>query len=133
MAPMRFVAALLLCLLGAVSTHAANRPTDDEIKRIVTQEVEHLLRGAGAAVAVRIDGRTLFFNFGFADRASRRPVTSGSVFNLASVGKVFDATLLALAVRQGEVSFDDTVGACIEELRQGGDIRDVTLGGRVTS
>jgi beta-lactamase class C len=129
---MRFVMALLLCLLGAVSTHAATRPTDDEVKRIVTQEVEHLLRGAGAAVAVRIDGRTLFFNFGFADRASRRPVTSGSVFNLASVGKAFDATLLALAVRQGEVSFDDTVGACIEELRQGGDIRDVTLGELIT-
>jgi CubicO group peptidase (beta-lactamase class C family) len=31
---------------------------------------------------------------------------SGSVFNLASVGKVFDATLLVRAVRQGEVSSD---------------------------
>ncbi len=129
---MRFVMALLLCLLGAVSTHAATRPTDDEVKQIVTQEVANLLRGAGAAVAVRIDGRTLFFNFGFADRASGRPVTSGSVFNLASVGKVFDATLLALMVRQGEVSFDDTVGASIDELRHGGDIRDVTLGELIT-
>ena len=73
---MRFVTALLLCLFGAVPTHAANRPTDDDVQQTVTQEVQNLLRGAGAAVAVRIDGRTLFFNFGFADRASGRPVTS---------------------------------------------------------
>jgi beta-lactamase class C len=129
---MRFVTAVLLCLLGAVSAHASPRPTDNEVKQAVTQEVQKLLRGAGAAVAVRIDGRTLFFNFGFADRASRRPVTSDSVFNIASVGKVFDATLLALTVRQGEASFGDTVGAYIEELRQGGDIRDVTLGELIT-
>jgi len=129
---MRYVTALLLCLLVAVPAHASNRPTDDEVKRVVTQEVQKLVRGAGAAVAVRIDGRTLFFNFGFADRTSRRAVTSDSLFNLASVSKVFDATLLALAVRQGEVSFDDPVGKYIGELGHGGDIRDVTLGQLMT-
>jgi hypothetical protein len=39
-----------------------------------------------------------------ADQAMKRPITSDSLFNLASLGNVFDATLLALAVRQGELS-----------------------------
>jgi beta-lactamase class C len=129
---MRFVTVLLLCILVGSPAHASNRLTDDEVKQVVAQEIQQLLRGAGAAVAVRIDGRTLFYNFGFADRASMRPVTSDSLFNLASVSKVFDATLLALTVRQGEMSFDDPVGKYIAELRHGGDIRDLTLGQLIT-
>jgi beta-lactamase class C len=82
----------------------------------------------GAAVAVRIAGRTLFFNEGMADQATKRPITSDSLFNLASLGKVFDATLLALAVRQGELSLDDPVDKYVTELQQGADIREVTLG-----
>jgi beta-lactamase class C len=63
-----------------------------------------------------------------ADQATKRPLTSDSLFNLASLGKVFDATLLALAVREGELSLDDPVDKYVTELRQGGDIRKVTLG-----
>jgi len=63
-----------------------------------------------------------------ADQATKRPLTSDSLFNLASVGKVLDATLLALAVRQGEVSLDDAVDKYVTELQQGRDIRTVTLG-----
>ena len=53
---------------------------------------------------------------------------SDSLFNLASLGKVFDATLLALAIRRGELNFDDPVDRYVTELQQGGDIRNVTLG-----
>ena len=35
-----------------------------------------------------------------ADLKNNRPVDSDSLFNLASVGKVFDETLLALAIKQ---------------------------------
>jgi len=61
-------------------------------------------------------------------QATKRPITSDSLFNLASLGKVFDATLLALAVRQGELSLDDPVDKYVTELQQSGDIRKVTLG-----
>ena len=76
---MRYVTVLLLCIMVGSAAHASNRLTDDEVKQVVAQEIQQLLRGAGAAVAVRIDGRTLFFNFGLADRASMRPVTSDSL------------------------------------------------------
>jgi beta-lactamase class C len=102
-----------------------------DVDAIVAQKVQPTLseNGAGGvAVAVRIDGKTAFFNFGNADRAERRPVTTDSIFNLASVGKLFATTLLAQAVKQGEMSLDDPVDKYITELQQGGDIRRVTLG-----
>ena len=45
-----------------------------------------------------------------------------------SVGKVFATTLLAQAVKQGELSLDDPVAKYVTELQRGGDIRRITLG-----
>jgi beta-lactamase class C len=41
---------------------------------------------------------------------------------------VFATTLLAQAVRQGELSLDDPVAKYVTELQRGGDIRRITLG-----
>ncbi|HET7848471.1 MAG TPA: serine hydrolase [Pseudolabrys sp.] len=104
-------------------------PTRDEIEHLVARRVQPLLiSNTGAAVAVRIDGRTVFFNYGWADHASGHPVTSDSLFNLASVRKVFEAVLLAEAANRGELSLDDPVAKYVTELQHGQDIRRVTLG-----
>ena len=111
----------------ATST-AARAESDAEIEQVVRRHVQPMLIAAGGmAVALHIDGRTLFFNYGMADVARKTPITSNSLFNLASVGKAFIATLLAQAVKQGEVSLDDPVAKYVTELQQG-DIRKVTLG-----
>jgi beta-lactamase class C len=127
---MRFLSALLITISLANPASGSSDVTDAEVGQVVAQEVGKVLRpdGIGAAVAIRIDGRTLFFNFGAADRLGKRALTSESLFNLASVSKVFDATLLSLLARQGEVSFDDPVTKYIAELAPGGDIHQVTLG-----
>jgi beta-lactamase class C len=77
---------------------------------------------------IRINGQTLFFNYGVADLAKNLVVTPDSIFNLASVGKLFAATLLAQSVTQGELRLDDPVAKFVPELAQGTDIRRVTLG-----
>jgi beta-lactamase class C len=111
------------------TTTPARAETDAEIEQIVRRQVQPMLIAAGGmAVALNIDGRTLLFNYGLADMARKTPITSDSLFNLASVGKAFTATLLAQAVKQGEVSLDDPVAKYVTELAQGGDIRSVTLG-----
>ena len=107
----------------------AGTPSDSEVAEIVTRQVQPLLIPAGGmAVAVHIDGRTLFYNFGMADAAKKQPITSDSLFNLASVGKVFSSTLLAQAVERGELKLDDPVAKYVTELQRGGDIKRVTLG-----
>src|SRR6266513_1310053 len=102
------------------------------IEQIVRQKVQPILpkngEGGGVAVAVQMNGKTSFFNYGKADNAQNRPVTADAIFNLGSVGKVFATTLLAQAVKQGELSLDDPVAKYVTELQRGGDIRRVTLG-----
>ena len=114
-------------LLGAGSAFA-----QVNIEQIVAQKVQPILpkngEGGGVAVAVRMNGKTQFFNYGFADNAQNRPVTADSIFNLGSVGKVFATTLLAQAVKQGELSLDDPVAKYVTELQRGGDVRRITLG-----
>ncbi len=121
--------ALCFALVFAVWPAPAHAITDSEVQQAVAREIKKALPAAraGVAVAVRIDGRTLFFNFGRSDRAKNRPVTSDSLFNLASVSKVFDAALLSLVVKRGEMSLDDPVDKYISELA-GAAIGQLTLG-----
>src|SRR5262249_48684284 len=109
-----------------VAGSAAPAADDRDVERIVSHDIRAMLSSAGeagAAVAVRIDGRNLFFNYGFADRAAQRSITEDSLFNLASLRKVFETTLLAQAVGAGELDLDDPVSKYVTELQHGGDIR----------
>ncbi len=119
-----------MALMTVPSVHAGAQ-TDEQVRQLVSRDIQSMLPGdgaCGAAVAVRINGRTLFFNYGMADLKKSEPVTSDSLFNLASVGKVFDATLLALAVKRGEIKLDDPVAKYLPDLEQGGDVRKFTIG-----
>jgi beta-lactamase class C len=50
------------------------------------------------------------------------------LFNLASLRKIFEATVVAQAFERGDLAFGDPVGKYVTELQQGGDIRHVTVG-----
>src|SRR5690242_2269209 len=96
-----FIAAL--AVIVAVPAWAV---TDRQVREAVADELDEILpednNPGGAAVVVRIDGRTLFFNFGTATRG--KPITSDTLFNVASLGKTFDTTLLSMAALKGELS-----------------------------
>src|SRR5580704_301085 len=118
-------------LIGSLLTAAPMRAQVD-IEQIVAQRFQPILpkkgSGGGVAVAVRMNGKTSFFNYGMADNAQNRQVAADSIFNLGSVGKVFATTLLAQAVKQGELGLNDPVAKYVTELQRGGDIRRITLG-----
>jgi beta-lactamase class C len=121
---------VLTTVMGAVLA-VAPAYAQVNIEQIVRQKVQPILPkggGGGVAVAVRMSGNTQFFNYGMADKAQNRPVTADSIFNLGSVGKLFATTLLAQAVKQGQLSLDDPVAKYVTELQRGGDIRRITLG-----
>jgi beta-lactamase class C len=120
------IATSILALIAAPAAGA-----EREIERAVARHVRSIVPadgGGGVAVALRIEGRTLFFNYGWADRATKRPITSDALFNLASLRKVFETTLLAQAVHNGELRLDDPVAKYVTELAQESDIGRVTLG-----
>src|SRR5262245_45011291 len=116
---MRLLKSAPIAALVVVSAAVCNAQVDAAVERIVAEHIQAVLppdQAAGAAVAVRIDGRTQFFNFGWADLAKGRPVTTETLFNLGSLRKVFEATLLAQAAETGTLSLDDPVAKHLTEL-----------------
>ena len=81
----------------------------------------------GLASAVYVAGHVQFFNYGLADQAGKRPITPDTLFNIASVRKVFEAALVALGTLRGEIRLDDPVNRYVTELN-GDYIRRVTIG-----
>lgn len=61
---------------------------------------------AGISIAALIGGRTYYANRGVADRGTRTPPTSNSVYELASVTKTFAGALAARAVIDGRMTLD---------------------------
>jgi beta-lactamase class C len=124
---MRLLKIILVATLANFIAIPAWALTDRQVKEAVEDELDEILtkdnRPGGAAVVVRIDGRTLFFNYGTAARG--KVITSDTLFNLASLGKTFDTTLLSMAVLRGELALDDTVGKYVTELQdvEAGNIR----------
>jgi beta-lactamase class C len=126
---MQFLKAILIALLATIMAVPARALTDRQVREAIEDELDEILpkdkNPGGAAVVVRIDGRTLFFNYGTATRG--KPITSDTLFNLASLGKTFDTTLLAMAAIKGQLSLDDPVTKYITELQSGGDINKIRL------
>jgi beta-lactamase class C len=83
---------------------------------------------AGGLAAALYAGRHVeFFTYGFADDAAKRKVTPDTLFNLASLRKPFEATLVALGTSRGELRLDDRLPRYLPELN-GDYIRQVTVG-----
>jgi beta-lactamase class C len=122
------IAILLGALAGPGDGHAQ---AADDLGQTVSRHVQELLPDnnlGGVAVALRVNGKTSLYNYGMADAARQQPITSDSIFNLASVGKLFATTFLADAVKRGEMRLDDPVARYVTELQKSGDIQEVTLG-----
>jgi beta-lactamase class C len=129
-------AALLPLALGVARPHLAFADSDviAQLRDIVAAELAPTAtpdHPGGLAAAVYAGRHIEFFNYGWADEAARRPVTSDALFNLASLRKTFEATLVALGKRRGELRLDDLVTVYLPELH-GDYIRGVTVGELVT-
>lgn len=81
----------------------------------------------GLAAALYAGRHIEFFNYGFADDATKRPVTPDTLFNLASLRKPFEATLVALGTLRGELRLDDPLPKYLPGL-SGEYVRKITVG-----
>ncbi|MGY4477488.1 serine hydrolase [Bradyrhizobium sp. USDA 3364] len=128
--PVRIAAVLLAVAASAIVAARADSDMDAQIRDIVTTELAPTVTAAdpgGLAAAVYAGGRVGFFNYGFADAAGKRPITSDTLFNLASLRKLVEATLVALGTERGELRLDDPVGKYLPELH-GDYVSRVTIG-----
>jgi beta-lactamase class C len=120
-------------LLALARGSVADVGMDARVQHLVSADLAPETKGhaGGLAVAVYAAGETRFFNYGLADEQTRRPITSDTLFNLGSVRKPFEATLVALGTPRGELRLDDPVSRYVHELH-GSYIKDVTIGQLVT-
>ncbi len=114
------LSAAILALFPAVLVHAAPLEDDARLRAAVDAAVKPVIRAydlPGMAVAVTVDGRTRFFNYGVASRASGAKVDEHTLFEVGSISKTFTAMLAIDAVAAGKLKLDAHPSMFLEELK----------------
>ena len=99
---------VLACIIGAVaflSTPAG--VVADELDRNLTEQVE---QGFNGVVLVFSDGEVLLHKgYGWTDNSRKHPITTDTVFNIASVSKQFTASAILTLEEDGLLSMQDPI------------------------
>jgi beta-lactamase class C len=119
-------------LLGVRST-AFGADDDARVRQAVDAAIKPVMQQygiPGIAVGVTIDGTRHFVEYGSASPSAEMPVTRDTLFELGSISKTFTATLTMMAVLDGKLSLQDTVGQHMPELKDApiGAVRLLDLG-----
>jgi len=91
----------------------------DNLESIVNDTVRPIMQAqgiSGMAVAVTVNGKAQYFNYGVASKETGNPVTSNTLFEIGSVSKTFTATLAAYAQATGKLSLSDQASQVLPAL-----------------
>jgi CubicO group peptidase (beta-lactamase class C family) len=109
------VTVLLLMTLAAPVTSCAEAGLDDLIQAIDARRIEHDIPGA----TVTLVSRTAVIwsgGLGVADRESRQPVTSDTIFRIGSITKAFTGLGLLMLAESGRLLLDDPVARHLRDV-----------------
>jgi beta-lactamase class C len=111
---MKNITAILGIIAGALTcapaAHADERAERNRVERVVSEAIRPLMESnnvPGMAVAVTVDGKRYFFNYGVASKEGRQKVSENTIFEIGSVSKTFTGTLAAYAQARGALSLSD--------------------------
>ncbi len=114
---------IALCLIGVPQqapgqgTAAPTQPSTPDQRMDKLFDFWNRLDQPGFAVVVVKDGQVLYQKvFGLACQEHAVPITTGSVFNVATAAQPFVGQAVALLEKQGRLSLDDEVRKFIPEL-----------------
>ena len=99
---------MLLLIAGTLASAPA--ASADSVRTAVERTYQPLLEQydiPGMAVAVTVDGRQHFFDFGVAAKDTQAPVTRDTIFEIGSVSKTFTATLAGYAAARKALQLSD--------------------------
>lgn len=104
------VLAVALLATGAIG-HANESIGASQLGQVVSKAVEPVMKEyevPGMAVAITIQGKRYFFDYGVASKETGKKVSNATIFEIGSVSKTFTATLAALAATRGTLSLSDS-------------------------
>lgn len=114
-----------LLVLGFAFITPANAQSDISSRNKSAEKVDALFAqwnkpdSPGCALAVIKDGQIIYkHGYGMANLDYGIPISSQSVFNIASVSKQFTAMSIALLAKQGKLSLDDDIHKYLPEFPQ---------------
>lgn len=117
----RFAATLLAGVVcGLSSAHGAPSDQDARIRQVVDEAMKPLIAQyglPGLSVAVTIDGKRHFIEYGLASKNPEVAVTRDTLFELGSISKTFTATLATYAEAEGKLSLTDSISEHMPELK----------------
>ena len=124
---MKITLILILFLLAFQTTRAQ---TEKSVKDVLIERVETAKSNPSIVVAVIDEKGANFFSDGATNlNAGAKKSDENTIFEIGSVTKVFPGTLLAEAVRRGEVKLDDPISkylpATVKTPTRGG--KEITL------
>ncbi|ACY53150.1 beta-lactamase [Vibrio antiquarius] len=109
----------ILSLTSFVTFAKTELTVSSQLKSVVDECAKGLMNEydiPGLAVAVTIDGKRYFYNYGLADESKGSLVTNDTIFELGSISKTFAATLTGYAQEKGKLDMGDKVKDYIPEL-----------------
>jgi beta-lactamase class C len=113
---------IALALIAACCAPLASRAADDSarLRAIVDKAIRPVMAEhdvPGMAVAVTVDGKAYFFNYGLASIKDKTPVSEATLFELGSISKTLTATLASYAQASGKLSLDAHPSAYMAQLK----------------
>ena len=113
------IAVLCIAVVAPTSSRAAADATAN-MDVVVAQSIEPLMQRygiPGMAVGIAAQGRHKVYDYGVASKATGRPVTGQTLFEIGSLSKAFTATLAAYAQVSGRLSLSDVASKYLPSLR----------------
>jgi len=111
---------LKMLAVCAAMLAAGQSLAQDRLESIVSDAVRPVMHAqgiAGMAVAVTVNGKPQYFNYGVASKETGKPVTQDTLFEIGSVSKTYTATLIAYAQATGKLALTDNASAVLPALR----------------
>lgn len=111
---------LIILLVFATCTGLRSQVSKQDLVKIdeTVKKAFEVFKPTGLAVAVVKDSAIIYHNaLGYSDAGLKRPVSTTSLFNIASCSKAFTAACIGILVDEGKVKWTDKVTDYFPEFR----------------
>jgi beta-lactamase class C len=105
-----------LCIMAPATGRAAG----DDIETAVQQTIRPVMERygiPGMAVGIVTRQQSRVYDYGIASKATGRPVTGDTLFEIGSISKTFTATLVSVAQVDGDLALSDMASKYLPSLR----------------